>query len=317
MGKANLRSEARPGRFTGRGGLKRLAEALQNQYVIGGDIKIATKIARKARVQSFQIGATLMQQGGGDTHLLFILSGTVTIEVNGHEIATRTANSHVGEMSLLDPLSTRSGTVRASEDIVTARIAELDFSRIAERHPMLWRRVALSLAERLRERAKFHRPPNLQPAVFIGSSSEGLKLAQCIYASLKRSELVPRLWSNGVFELSKTAIEDLTRETGESDFAILVLTKDDITRSRQTTKPSPRDNVIFELGLFMGALTRTRTYVFAPSRVDLKIPTDLLGVTFLRYPRGGGTLARRLRNPLKVVRAQIRRYGPRQQLGAL
>jgi predicted nucleotide-binding protein len=81
-------------------------------------------------------------------------------------------------------------------------------------------------------------------------------------------------------------------------------------------KPSPRDNVIFELGLFMGALTRTRTFVLAPSQVDLKIPSDLLGVTFLRYARRGGSIGQRMSEPLKALRKHMRKYGPREVLGA-
>lgn len=43
--------------------------------------------------------------------------------------------------------------------------------------------------------------------------------------------------------------------------------------------------MVFELGLFMGALSRDRTFVVVPHGVDLKIPTDLLGMTTLRYKR--------------------------------
>jgi predicted nucleotide-binding protein len=45
------------------------------------------------------------------------------------------------------------------------------------------------------------------------------------------------------------------------DFAILVLTPDDLTQSRGKQQPSPRDNVVFELGLFIGALGRDRVFM--------------------------------------------------------
>ena len=38
------------------------------------------------------------------------------------------------------------------------------------------------------------------------------------------------------------------------DFAILVLTADDLVASRDVLSTAPRDNVLFELGLFMGGL---------------------------------------------------------------
>lgn len=69
----------------------------------------------------------------------------------------------------------------------------------------------------------------------------------------------------------------------DCDFAVLVLTPDDKTTSRGKVKAAPRDNVIYELGLFTGALGRERALVVVPSAVDIKIPTDLLGVTTLRY----------------------------------
>jgi CRP/FNR family cyclic AMP-dependent transcriptional regulator len=315
MPKVNRDQGVSLGRFRGRKRIERLAAALTDQFIVGGDASVAMRIAKIATVQDFSPGSVLMQQGDEETSIAFLLAGTVEILVNSHRIAHRHAGHHVGEMALLDPLSRRSATVRATETTIVAIVDEYDFSRLAQQHAHLWRRIALGLGDRLRERAKFHRVPNQQPAVFIGSSSEGLSIAECLRKALRRSEVIPRLWSNGIFECSKTTIEDLTRAATESDFAILVLTKDDMTVSRGGRKASPRDNVVFELGLFMGALTRSRTYVLAPAGLDLKIPTDLLGVTFLTYRARRGSLSVRLREPLRAIRAQVKKYGPRHQLG--
>ena len=64
---------------------------------------------------------------------------------------------------------------------------------------------------------------------------------------------------------------------------MLVLGADDIVESRNEKLYSPRDNVIFELGLFMGALSHERTFMVVPRGCDIKIPTDLLGLTSLSY----------------------------------
>ena len=53
--------------------------------------------------------------------------------------------------------------------------------------------------------------------------------------------------------------------------------------SRDSVSYSPRDNVIFELGLFMGALSRSRTFILMPRNGEVKIPTDLLGLTCLQF----------------------------------
>ena len=221
----------------------------------------------------------------------------MSISVNGREIAIREAGQHVGELALIDSTAIRSATVTARTPTVVAQIKDHVFEKIANKNPLLWRRIAVAIATRLRERDRFHMPPREQPAIFIGSSSEGLAVAQCIHKSLLRRPLVPQLWSDGVFQCSQTTIEELARLTTETDFAIIVMTADDVTHSRGRKKESPRDNVIFELGLFMGALSRQRTFIVAPQGVDLKIPTDLLGLTLLRYTkRSGRSLAQSLQS---------------------
>ena len=50
--------------------------------------------------------------------------------------------------------------------------------------------------------------------------------------------------------------------------------------------------MVFELGLFMGKLDRNRAFIIKEQKSDVKIPTDLLGVTPLTYVyRPGGNLA--------------------------
>jgi CRP/FNR family transcriptional regulator, cyclic AMP receptor protein len=301
-----------PAKFTGRGGKQRLLAAICEQFIVAGNAAVASLLLPKCEVKGFQSGDDLMTQGGEDTHLMLILGGSANIMLNGRPMATRAAGQHVGEMALLDPCAVRSATVKASEQTVVAIVSEYDFNKIAHKHPQLWRRLALSIGERLRERSKFHPPMRENSAIFIASSLEGLPLAECIHASLKRSPLVPRLWSQGVFEAGKTTIEQLVRETNESDFAIIITSPDDVTLSRKKRKFSPRDNIIFELGLFMGALSRDRTFLLAPRGVDLKIPSDLLGLTLIPYTKKRGAKPSTvLREPLKALRGLIKKYGPR------
>lgn len=116
------------------------------------------------------------------------------------------------------------------------------------------------------------------------------------------------MWSS----ISQTAIEDLIRAANEHDFAVLFLTPDDMTSSRGRRRASPRDNVVFELGLFMGAMGRERTYLVVPKGRDLKLPTDLLGVTHAAYERGRArSLGRRFRQVLRLLRQRIGALGPK------
>ena len=77
------------------------------------------------------------------------------------------------------------------------------------------------------------------------------------------------LWDEGFVTITDTFIESLVNALPRFDFAALVLTPDDLTTSRQTSALSPHDNVLFELGLFMGRRGRSRTFVIR--RIGVKI----------------------------------------------
>ena len=123
---------------------------------------------------------------------------------------------------------------------------------------------------------------SIRPKVFLGSSSEGKKFALALQAHLQSDAEVTN-WDQGVFVLGLTFIENLMNALVRFDFAVLVLTPDDILESRSKSSSSPRDNVIFELGLFMGKLGRERTFILQHPGADLKIPSDLMGVTSGAY----------------------------------
>lgn len=87
------------------------------------------------------------------------------------------------------------------------------------------------------------------------------------------------LWTDGLFALSKGNLENLCKALPTFDFAVLVLTCDDMTDSRHERKASPRDNVLFEMGLFMGALGQDRTFFVYDQDKEIKLPSDLAGVS--------------------------------------
>jgi hypothetical protein len=122
----------------------------------------------------------------------------------------------------------------------------------------------------------------VKPSVFIGSSSEGLEFARAVRSLLAHDAEVT-MWNEGLFGLGDTFIETLVNGLQRFDFAILVLTPDDLISSRDLEMFSPRDNVIFELGLFMGHLGRARTFMLHQAHARLKIPSDLSGVTTATY----------------------------------
>ena len=120
-------------------------------------------------------------------------------------------------------------------------------------------------------------------AIFIGSSVEGLDVAYAIQENLE-FDAEPTVWSQGIFAPSHTALTDLVRAAAATDIAILTLTPDDVRLVRGRPVSTPRDNLIFELGLFIGALGIERVFFVVPQgQMDLHLPTDLLGVTPLTY----------------------------------
>ncbi len=129
-----------------------------------------------------------------------------------------------------------------------------------------------------------------RPRVFVGSSSEGLEIAKTIQLNLDPLAEVT-VWSQGVFGLGEGTLESLVACQEQFDFAVLVLSPDDMVNSRGSTSHAPRDNIMFELGLFIGSLGRNRTFAVYDRTADIKLPSDLAGVTIASFhPHSTGNL---------------------------
>ncbi len=144
-----------------------------------------------------------------------------------------------------------------------------------------------------------------RPRVFVGSSSEGLDIAKTIQLNLDHLAEVT-VWSQGVFGLGEGTLESLVACQDQFDFAILVLSPDDLVNSRGSTSHAPRDNIMFELGLFMGSLGRNRTFAVYDRTADIKLPSDLAGVTVASFhPHSTGSLTAALGAPCTLIENAI------------
>ena len=254
-------------------------KCLAMQKIFSGlNSDVINKIVDDGKVVSYKKGQTVTRQGDSGDATYFILKGTLDVLVNNRKIAERKAKECVGEMSVLDPTQNRCATLVTSEDTHLLQIPAAIMDKLLAENPIIVRNVAIELCVRLRERARQHKMPNSKPRIFIGSSSEGLHVAKQL--SKKLNVFDTKLWDKDVFNPSEYNIEALVNQAQSSDFAILVLTPDDWTRSRGKGINTPRDNVIFELGLFMGTIGRARTYLLTTSN-EIKIPSDLDGITRL------------------------------------
>lgn len=150
-----------------------------------------------------------------------------------------------------------------------------------------------------------------KPSAFIGSSTEGIEFARAI-RGLVRDEAEVTLWNEGVFTIGTTFIESLMTALPRFDFAVLLLTPDDLMISRDVRLLGPRDNVLFELGLFMGRLGRERTFVVRPDGDGIKLPSDLAGLVAPTYewPRADGNHLAAVGPACDLIRQVIRNLGP-------
>lgn len=120
---------------------------------------------------------------------------------------------------------------------------------------------------------------NIKPPLFIGSSKESLDIAYALQENLQSVAEVT-VWDQGIFTLSQPAISSLLKVINNSKFGVFILSPDDVTKIRDKDYPTARDNLIFELGLFIGRLGLERTFFVIPQDAkDMHLPSDLLGLT--------------------------------------
>lgn len=123
---------------------------------------------------------------------------------------------------------------------------------------------------------------NQKPRIFIGSSAEILDIADAINLNLDHQAEVT-IWRNNTFDLSSNTIDSLINKAKSVDFSLFIFSPTDITLIRNQQKATVRDNVIFELGLFIGTLGKERCFILKPRNTELHFPTDLLGITPADY----------------------------------
>jgi hypothetical protein len=152
----------------------------------------------------------------------------------------------------------------------------------------------------------------LKSRIFVGSSIEALDTAYALQENLERDAEVT-VWTQGIFDLSSQSLQALVDALDEFDFGVFVLTPDDVVKIKGAEHSVARDNVVFELGLFIGRLGRERCYIVAPrGSEDFHLPTDLLGVTAATYEpsRQDHNLIAALGPACNRIRKALERFGP-------
>ena len=147
------------------------------------------------------------------------------------------------------------------------------------------------------------------PRIFIASAVESLNVANAVNVNLDHDAEVT-VWKHG-FEISSDNVSSLLDRARASDFAVFIFTPDDVSIIRQQQKVVVRDNVLFELGLFVGSIGKDRCFIVKPRDTDLHIPTDLLGLTPTDYEanRSDNNLAAAVNAACTLIRKQVASLG--------
>ena len=121
------------------------------------------------------------------------------------------------------------------------------------------------------------------PRVFIGSSTEALDTAYALQTCLE-FDSEPKVWTQGIFQSSSFTLKDLVISLQNFDFAVFIFQPDDVVTMRDQSMQAVRDNVVFELGLFMGRLGIEKCFILkARGEPRLHLPTDLMGLQPLEF----------------------------------
>ena len=144
-----------------------------------------------------------------------------------------------------------------------------------------------------------------KPRIFLGSSGKQEKLLQALTRGLEDVAHVEP-WTTS-FNPGTTTLERLLELAHEVDFAAFVFAQDDWTTqdpksssaSSESGQASPRDNVVFEAGLFGGTLGMRRTFILHAQ--GAKLPSDLLGLTCIRFEAATPAAVRIVNQKLRIA----------------
>jgi CRP/FNR family transcriptional regulator, cyclic AMP receptor protein len=300
-------------RFQGAHGERLLREALMSQKLVMNNADLADDLASVGKLREINAGETLISQGAYDNSIYFVIMGCARIVVNGRQVGTRGPNDHVGEMAAITKFLPRAASVIAETPVLVLELPEPEFKEVGAKFPEILERAARELAHRLMQRNSLIRNARSKPNVFIISSVEALDIARAIQLAFQHDPFSATVWTDGVFVASHYPLEDLEKAVDQCDFAIAVGQPDDLVTSRLVSAAAARDNVIFELGFFMGRLGRHRTFYLEPTKLGdrAKRPSDLAGINTIGYHIGDNSeLPRNLGPACTQIRAIINELGP-------
>lgn len=270
-------------RFKGTSGRSALLRVLGRNASVAMNDMVAGKFIDEGELIEVAKGDYVIRQDDSSQDVFFVISGSFSVIVNGQQVAERGIGEHVGEMAAFNPSQPRAASLVAQVNSVVLKVpADCFIEALMECKESLMGTVTV-LTERLAARNKDIRPKNLKPRVFVISTVEALPLVRAIEVIYAHDDIEIKPWTEGTFLPSGYPLDDLISAIHSCDFCIAIASPDDETTRRGSSYKTPRDNVIFEAGMSAGALGRERTFILVPQGHPPTLPTDLSGLTTLRY----------------------------------
>jgi CRP/FNR family cyclic AMP-dependent transcriptional regulator len=299
-------------RFEGDNGHLILIDALRRQALIQGDASLAESFAQRGELVRLEPGERLIEQGSWND-LYFILAGSFEVSVNGLVKATRHAGEHVGELAGLSGARSRTATLVAVDESLVLRVNQSLLQGLVGNNADFWRAAANVVADRLDQRNLEVGTANEIPRLFVISSKEALDVARQIRSELDSENLHVFLWNKGTFGISEYPISDLEDAIEAADFTVAVVRSDDTLVSRGQSSTVARDNVHLEYGLSLGKLGRLRSLLLVEAEPSLRLPSDLAGLTTVRYrARNQDEMERTIAIACDDIRKHTDQHGVRQ-----
>ena len=280
-----------------------LVDALEKQKIVAGNKSLAESIAAVGETLNIAEGTAIIHQGADDNEVYLIVAGAFHIVVNGKTLAQRVASDHVGEMAAILPVQRRAASVVAQEDSVVVRISNSQVAELGEKYPQIWRSFARELAHRVEQRNTVAGATSEKIRLFVMTSKAASEAAAALEKACAGQFSIVT-WKDGGLRGANYPIASLEHALDQSDVAIAIA-------EPSVDGQHGRDNIIFELGFFMGRLGRHRTFLLEPRAEKMELPPELAGVNTLTWPhRAEGNLTEALAPVCAKLSRLIKELGP-------
>ncbi len=146
-----------------------------------------------------------------------------------------------------------------------------------------------------------------KPRVFVASSTKALPYATAVQAHLGETCNVT-VWRDLPDFPAKFINEKIFDLSKKFHFGVFIFSDDDRINFNKKLLYVVRDNVLFELGLFIGQLGIGNCYIIRPGIPDFHLPSDIDGILYSKFnqPQSEDEIASVLRVPCGNIKTDIK-----------